>query len=88
MTACSCILAVGVQQSDACRLAQLRSHTARAGHLYRQFTWGNRKSLVEQPADAGIDVRHRLMSYYKCALMLLGVARIRHMLQTANISRN
>ena len=61
-------MAAGVQQSDACRLAQLRSHTARAGHLYRHFTWGNRKSLVVQPAEAGIDVRQRLLSYYKCDL--------------------
>jgi nardilysin len=54
-----------VQQSDPCRLAQLRSHTANDGHLYRKFTWGNRKSLIEQPGAAGIDVRERLVGYYK-----------------------
>jgi len=55
----------GVQQSDPCRLAQLRSHTSKPGHLYRKFTWGNRKSLIEQPGDAGIAVRERLVEYYK-----------------------
>ena len=59
------MVAAGVLQNDNCRLAQLRSHTAREGHLYQKFTWGNRKSLVEQPAEAGIDVRQRLLSYYK-----------------------
>lgn len=60
----------GVQQSDSCRLAQLRSHTAQKGHLYQKFSWGNRKSLVEQPSAAGIDVRKRLFSYYKSVLSL------------------
>lgn len=56
-----------MQQSDGCRLAQLRCHTAADGHMFRKFTWGNRKSLVEQPAASGIDVRQRLLDYYKCA---------------------
>ena len=55
----------GVRQNDSARAAQLRSHTSKAGHLYRKFTWGNRKSLVEQPKEAGIDVRKRLVEYYK-----------------------
>ena len=54
-----------MKQNDSCRLAQLRCHTAQDGHLYRKFTWGNRKSLIEQPAAAGIDVRQRLVDYYK-----------------------
>ncbi len=54
-----------MQQNDHCRLAQLRSHTARDGHLYRKFTWGNRRSLIQQPSEAGIDVRERLLEYYK-----------------------
>ena len=55
----------GVQQDDSSRLAQLRCHTARQGHIYRKFTWGNRKSLVELPCERGVDVRQRLVQYYK-----------------------
>lgn len=54
-----------VPQSDGCRAMQLRCHTAREGHLFRKFGWGNRKSLVEDPAAAGLDVRAELLSYYK-----------------------
>ena len=56
-----------MQQDDSSRLAQLRCHTARGGHMYQKFTWGNRKSLVTQPAQRGVDVRARLVDYYKCA---------------------
>lgn len=56
-----------MQQSDTCRLAQLRCHTAVEGHIYSKFTWGNRKSLVELPAAAGIDVRSQLLQYYRQA---------------------
>ena len=55
----------GVQQDDSSRLAQLRCHTARGGHMYRKFTWGNRKSLIEQPAERGVDVRAALVDYYR-----------------------
>lgn len=55
----------GVLQSDACRSLQLRCHTAKEGHLFRKFGWGNRKSLVEDPAAAGLDVRAELLRYYK-----------------------
>jgi hypothetical protein len=55
-----------VQQDDSSRLAQLRCHTARQGHIYRKFTWGNRKSLVALPAEQGVDVRERLVQYYRC----------------------
>ena len=55
----------GVQQDDSSRLAQLRCHTAKDGHIYRKFTWGNRKSLVEIPASKNIDVRSELVQYYK-----------------------
>ena len=52
-------------QSDSCRGLQLRCHTAREGHLFRKFGWGNRKSLVEGPAAAGLDVRAQLLQYYR-----------------------
>jgi nardilysin len=55
----------GVLQSDACRAMQLRCHTARKGHLFSKFGWGNAKSLVKDPAAAGIDVRAQLLQYYK-----------------------
>jgi secreted Zn-dependent insulinase-like peptidase len=47
------------------RLAQLRCHTSLEGHIYRKFTWGNKKSLVTLPAAKGIDVRSELVQYYK-----------------------
>ena len=52
-------------QSDACRGLQLRCHTAREGHLFRKFGWGNKKSLADDPAAAGLDVRAELLAYYK-----------------------
>lgn len=48
------------------RLSQLRCHTARENHVYRKFTWGNRRSLVSLPVEKGIDVRLELVNYYKC----------------------
>jgi nardilysin len=55
----------GVLQSDSCRLSQLRSATAQSGHPANKFGWGNRLSLAEQPAAAGLDVREQLLCYYK-----------------------
>lgn len=55
----------GVLQSDSCRLSQLRSATAQPGHPAHKFGWGNRLSLAEEPAAAGLDVREQLLSYYK-----------------------
>ena len=60
-----CPHCAGVQQDDSSRLAQLRCHTAKDGHIYRKFTWGNRKSLVDNPATKSIDVRSELVQYYK-----------------------
>ncbi|GLI60577.1 hypothetical protein VaNZ11_002737, partial [Volvox africanus] len=53
-----------VLQDDHCRLAQIMCHTSRLGHIYRQFSWGNKTSLWEQPRMAGLDVRRRLLEYY------------------------
>lgn len=55
----------GVLQSDGCRQMQLRSHFARKEHPAHKFGWGNRKSLVEDPAAAGHDVRAELLKHYK-----------------------
>lgn len=56
-------------------MLQLRCRTAREGHLFRKFGWGNRKSLVEDPATAGIDVRQELLQYYRCVFERVEGAR-------------
>jgi nardilysin len=47
--------------------------------VYSKFSWGNKRSLWDQPAAAGIDVPARLQQYYKqqysaerMALVVLG----------------
>lgn len=37
---------------------------SKPGHVYSKFTWGNKKSLWEAPAAAGLDVRAELLKYY------------------------
>jgi hypothetical protein len=59
------VAGTGVLQSDSARLGQLRCHTARDGHLYRKFTWGNRKSLFDEPQAKGVDIRSEIVSYYR-----------------------
>ena len=53
------------RQSDGARLIQLRCHTAREGHVYRIFGWGNRKSLQEDPARRGGRVYEELLKHYR-----------------------
>eukprot|EP00850_Spirogloea_muscicola_P015894 SM000125S26099 [mRNA] locus=s125:384142:392192:+ [translate_table: standard] len=53
-----------VQQSDSARLLQLQCHTAHADHPFHKFSWGNRKSLVDDPAAVGVDMRGELMGLY------------------------
>ncbi|KAF5827025.1 Metalloenzyme, LuxS/M16 peptidase-like protein [Dunaliella salina] len=69
----------GVIQDDGCRAVQLMCHTAKPGHVYRKFTWGNKLSLWDKPTAAGVDVRGAVLDYYRrhyCAermsLVLLG----------------
>ena len=66
-------------QSDGARLLQVQSHTARAGHPMTQFSWGNRASLVDAPAAAGLDLRAALLAHHaehyrsgRMTLVLLG----------------
>jgi secreted Zn-dependent insulinase-like peptidase len=33
--------------------------------VFSKFSWGNKKSLWEQPAAAGVDVREQLLEYYR-----------------------
>ena len=69
----------GVSQSDSCRLGQLRCDTAVGGHPYGRFFWGNKRSLADAPAAAGVDVRAavvdfhaRLYSAERMSLVVLG----------------
>jgi hypothetical protein len=69
----------GVLQSDGCRLTQLMCHTSSPGHLYRKFSWGNRRSLWDAPREAGVDVRAALLDHHgsqysaeRMALVVLG----------------
>jgi len=55
----------GVLQSDACRHLQLRSFSSQKNHPMRNFGWGNRKSLAEDPIKAGVDIRSELLQHYK-----------------------
>ena len=54
-----------MRQSDDCRLSQLRCHTAVPGHVFQQFSWGNRKSLYDEPRAAGVPIRDEIVRYYK-----------------------
>lgn len=44
------------RQSDESRLDELLCRAAPPHHPYARFTWGNRASLVDEPAAAGVDV--------------------------------
>ncbi|KAI8472962.1 MAG: Metalloenzyme, LuxS/M16 peptidase-like protein [Monoraphidium minutum] len=54
----------GVRQDDHSRLCQLMCHTSKPGHVYSKFSWGNKKSLWDEPREAGLDVRSELLEYY------------------------
>lgn len=55
----------GVLTSDSVRIDHLTlCHSARTGHPYRLFSWGNHKSLVADPEAAGVDVRAALLEFY------------------------
>eukprot|EP00793_Prasinoderma_coloniale_P000746 PRCOL_00003896-RA len=49
---------------DGNRLLQLQCHTARDGHPFKAFFWGNMKSLRDAPASAGLDMRKQLLEFY------------------------
>lgn len=54
----------GVLQADDARLTQLRCHTSKDGHVFRKFTWGNRKSLYDGPRKEGFDIQKEIKAYY------------------------
>jgi secreted Zn-dependent insulinase-like peptidase len=60
-------------------LTQVQCHTAREGHPWRIFSWGNRKSLVDMPKENNVETRPLLVDYYNAhykaeqmALVVLG----------------
>jgi secreted Zn-dependent insulinase-like peptidase len=48
------------RQADECRADQVVYSLMAEGHPYRRFGWGNKRSLVELPAAAKVDVRAQL----------------------------
>ena len=73
----------GVLQSDGCRLSQLRCHTAKSGHIYNKFSWGNRKSLFDEPKAKGVAVRDELVQYYRCTFLGLNLANVRSLVHVS-----
>ena len=55
----------GVLQSDSCRLTQSRAAMVTSGHPASKFGWGNKQSLFDEPAAKGVNVRDRIVEYYK-----------------------
>jgi nardilysin len=55
----------GVVQEDSCRVSQLICHTAMQGHIYQGFSWGNKKSLWDQPRASHVDIRSEILNHYK-----------------------
>eukprot|EP00899_Mesostigma_viride_P003587 jgi/Mesvir1/13229/Mv12754-RA.3 len=53
-----------VLQDDSCRLQQVQCSTSVTNHPFRIFSWGNRKSLVDDPASLGVDMRQKLLHLY------------------------
>lgn len=50
-----------------------------AGHVYTKFSWGNMKSLWQDPVDKGLDVRQQLMNYYRWVASLPCCLMCRHL---------
>jgi len=51
-------------QGDSERLAQLMWHECDEAHPYHRFGWGDKRSLEELPAAAGIDVRAAMGKFH------------------------
>ena len=50
---------------DGDRLSQLRCHLCADGHPRKGFGWGDARSLVAQPAAAGVDVRAEMHKFHE-----------------------
>jgi len=53
------------KQGDSARAAQLLWHLTDESHVYHRFGWGDQRSLVERPAEAGTDVREALVRFHR-----------------------
>ncbi|GAB2274251.1 hypothetical protein Dimus_009016 [Dionaea muscipula] len=51
-------------QNDACRLEQLRCHTAVPGHPFNRFFWGSKKSLIDA-MEKGVNLREHILKLYR-----------------------
>ena len=50
---------------DGDRVSQLRCHLCADGHPHKGFGWGDARSLVAQPAAAGVDVRAEMHKFHE-----------------------
>ncbi|CAM9645016.1 unnamed protein product [Chrysoparadoxa australica] len=53
------------KQSDGCRLEELWCHSSKDNHPYSKFCWGDLRSLKEQPAAAGLDIKEEMLAFHK-----------------------
>ncbi|KAI5476508.1 a-pheromone processing metallopeptidase ste23 [Pseudohyphozyma bogoriensis] len=52
-------------QTDMWRFFQLDKSTSSRDHVYWRFGTGNKVTLMDEPAEKGVDVRERLLKWYK-----------------------
>ncbi|XP_073396481.1 nardilysin-like isoform X2 [Physcomitrium patens] len=50
--------------NDMNRLCQVQCYTALPSHPFHRFSWGNKKSLHDDPVNKGIDMRAKLLQLY------------------------
>eukprot|EP00210_Caulerpa_lentillifera_P000591 g572.t1 len=53
------------RQNDGWRYFRILQQTAKPGNVYKRFTMGNRKSLKEDPEKDGLNIRKKLLEFYK-----------------------
>lgn len=72
-------------QNDAVRQWQILSSLVQSEHPYHRFGWGNKRSLVDEPKKAALDVRAELLAFhsrYYSANLMTGVIIGREPLET------
>ncbi|KAL3668320.1 hypothetical protein V7S43_006412 [Phytophthora oleae] len=52
-------------QNDRIRTQQVLCDVSPESHPYHRFSWGNKKSLLELPEKAGVDVRKQILEFYE-----------------------
>lgn len=53
------------EMSDAARAQEVLCSCANDGHFYRKFSWGNLKSLKDEPISKGVDPNEKLRAFYE-----------------------